>query len=123
MSPLGLFKKRQPAPVRQAFCAVDDTGRAYVHQQHHANMPPEAIALLASVTFLLDVAIESFSKDPAAFPLWMSFAAEAWDPESVNMTQNPSGVHHLDPMKLADSELAAARGAFTLLPTSKLAGT
>jgi hypothetical protein len=93
---MGLFKKKDSGPraVGQALVLLDDDGWAFVNQQHHPNMDPDIIALLAPITFVIVEASRLLHRGPEHVSRWLATAghqAEA-DPDAVNRHHNPGGV-------------------------------
>lgn len=124
---MGLFTKKnpEPRPIGQALVMLDDDGWAYVNQQHHPNMDPDIIAMLAPITFVIVEASRLWHRGPEHVSQWLITAghqAEA-DPDAVNRHHNPAGVVPLQATGAGTPGSTGSWGSFTITPASRLTGT
>lgn len=124
---MGLFKKKSidPMPVGQALCLLDADGWGYANQQHHQNMDPDAIAMLAPITFVIDEATRLQPRGRQHVDRWLAAARRAATdgPDAVNRAVNPGGVVPLEEVGAAAPRGVGAWGSFFITPTNKLVGS
>lgn len=123
---MGLFKKKpqEAMPVGQALCIVDDDGWGFVNQQHHHAMDPDAIALLAPITFVIDEASNLHARGSAAVEDWLRTARKAAKKGAADFNKkvNPSGVQPIRDPGGAVPRGIATWGSFFITPSNHLVG-
>lgn len=122
---MGLFKKKAKPPVAvgSAVCCIDNTGAAYVGQQYHQAITPEAISALAPVTWALFASGGFSSRGPGGGRHWLENVMAFGDVGSLTREVNPGG---FSPFEDADPSLAMEAvivGSFYLTLDSKLTGS
>lgn len=106
--------------VGSAVCVVDRSGRGWVGEQCHADVPPDTIALLAATTFMIQGArVRALRHLPVA-PWLEATRLAASHPDIFNDTMNSRGV---TPVGQALTPIGArVRGTFSILPSGCLTG-
>ncbi len=122
---MGLFNKKSKPPVAvgSAVCCVHRSGAAYVGQQYHEAITPEAISALAPITWALFACGGFSSRSLGADKQWLDSVLEFGSGESLTHEVNYGGV---SPFEEADRSLemdAVIVGSFYLTSDSKLTGS
>lgn len=120
-----LKKKREPRPIGQALVLLDNDGWAFVNQQHHPNMDPDIVAMLAPITFVIVEASRLRHRGPEQVARWLTTAghqAEA-GPDAVNRHHNPGGVAPLQDGAGGAPGTTGSWGSFVITPAGRLTGT
>jgi hypothetical protein len=120
---MGLFSRRAKSPIEvgRAICLVPPDGRAFVREHNHPNIPAQAVAALAPITWALHLVRANEAAGTVAVSRLLHDLTAHETASEHNRHVNPRGVIAGDAP--SGQSGYGAVSAFCILPTSDLTGS